>query len=66
MNYSRGQNVIVKDFRGRRYPRKVWADKGERVEITSAEVFRLLERGETELWPIAVPKCDVSAVRPRR
>jgi len=63
MNYSKGQDVVVKDCSGRRVGLLVWKDAGATVFVASDEVFRLLETGKTELWPIGVPKADVSAVR---
>ena len=63
MNYSRGEIVSVKDFKRRTYVRRVCEDRGAIVFITSDEVFRQLEKGESELWPIGVPKKDVSVVR---
>lgn len=65
MNYLRGQEVVVKDYRGRALVRRVWRDLGETVEITSEAVFRMLEKGQSDLWPIRVPKSDVSVRRNR-
>jgi hypothetical protein len=63
VTYSYGQKVIVKDFRGRSLPRRVWRDDGETVLVTSDEVFDLLKAGKTDLWPIGVPKSEVSIRR---
>jgi hypothetical protein len=63
MTYEKGQEVIVKDYSGEQLIRRVWQDAGEVVYITSSEVFRLLKEGKTELWPIGVPKSDVSIRR---
>jgi hypothetical protein len=63
MNYKKGQMVSVKDCDGRRVALRVWRDDGAVVLVASDEVFRLLETGKTELWPIGVPKADVSVVR---
>ena len=60
MTYEKGQEVIVKDYTGERLIRRVWRDAGDVVYITSSEVFRLLKEGKTKLWPIGVPKSDVS------
>jgi len=65
MTYEKGQEVVVKDYSGERLVRRVWEDTGEVVYITSDEVFRLLNEGKTELWPIGVPKSDVSIRRNR-
>ena len=63
MNYSKGQNVLVKDCSGHRVALLVWKDAGATVFVASREVFRLLETGKTDLWPIGVPKADVSIPR---
>jgi hypothetical protein len=63
MTYSKGQKVTVKDFTGERFVRRVWQDAGAVVFVTSDEVFRLLETGKTDLWPVGVPKADISIVQ---
>lgn len=60
MNYTKGQSVIVRDFKGRQLKRRVWEDDGRTVSITSDEAFELLESGSRDLWPIGFPKADVS------
>jgi len=67
MNYAKGQNVLVTDYEGEKFKRRVWRDQGATVLITSGDVFALLENGQTALWPIPVPKASVSAIgRTRR
>ena len=66
MTYEKGQEVVVKDYSGERLIRRVWKDAGEVVYITSNEVFRLLKEGKTNLWPIGVPRSDVSIRRNRQ
>jgi len=63
MTYSKGQKVTVKDYSGEQFIRRVWQDAGKIVYITSDEVFRLLESGKPKLWPVGVPKANVSLVR---
>lgn len=65
MKYNRGQTIFVEDFQGNRVPQRVWEDAGEIVLVTSDELFSLLERGESDLHPIGVPKTDV-VVRQRK
>lgn len=62
MKYSKGQVVIVRDYKGRHHRRRVCEDAGTHVLVTSDEVFNALERSESELWPIALPKADVLQV----
>ena len=66
MTYEKGQEVIVKDYSGERLIRRVWKYAGAVVYITSEEVFRLLSEGKTELWPVGVPRSDVSIRRNRQ
>ena len=54
MTYQKGQEVVVRDYSGERLIRRVWKDAGTVVYITSDEVFRLLNEGKTELWPVGV------------
>lgn len=61
MNYTQGQQVSVKNHRGERVMRRVWADEGARVFVTSDEVFDLLKRGKTPLFPVGLPRDDVKA-----
>lgn len=61
MKFNRGQNVLVEDFQGKKIPQRVWEDTGDVVLVTSDTHFVLLERGESDLYAIGVPKADVSA-----
>ena len=63
MSYQKGQMVSVKDCDGRSVQLQIWRDAGSVVFVASAEVFRLLEAGQKEVWPIGVPKSDVSIRR---
>jgi hypothetical protein len=65
MKYTRGQNVIVEDFRGDKVPQRVWEDAGDVVFVTSDELFSLLEIGQSDLHPVGVPKADVSPAVPK-
>jgi hypothetical protein len=66
MNYEKGQAVKVKDCDGRSVSLRVWEDAGATVLVASDEVFRALEAGKTEWWPVGVPKASVSAIHSRR
>jgi hypothetical protein len=63
MNYEKGHKVWVKDYSGKHVAMKVWEDRGRSVFVASEEMFDLLEACKTELWPIGVPKSDVSIRR---
>jgi hypothetical protein len=60
MEHKKGDVVTVTDYRGKTVRRRVWKDDGERVWVTSDEVFKDLENGQSELWPIPFPKDSVS------
>jgi hypothetical protein len=65
MNFKKGQQVAVTDYRGRSIKRVVWEDIGNAVFITSPEVLKRLEKGDFSLIPIRFPKASVSAFRGR-
>ena len=60
MSYKKSQAVKVRDCDGVEIPLKVWKDKGEIILVVSDNVFRLLSVGEKGVWPIGVPRSDVS------
>ena len=60
MNYEKGQQITVTDYRGKRLRRVVWEDRGEEVFITSLNVLEQLKRGDFRLIPIRFPKASVS------
>ena len=60
MHYQKGQRVWVTDYRGKKHLRRVWAADAHRVYVTNDEVFDALVEGNSELWPIAFPRADVS------
>lgn len=62
MKYTQGDSVLVENFDGSRVPLRVWQDLGDLVLVTSECLFELLKRGESELYPIGVPKADVFAL----
>lgn len=66
MNYEKGQAVKVKDCDGRSVSLRVWKDTGAVVLVASEEVFRALDAGKTEWWPLGVRKSEVSAIRSGR
>lgn len=66
MNYKKGQQVAVKDCDGRNVSLRLWEEKAGVIFVVSDSVFRSLEAGENDVWPIGVPKADVSAIRSRR
>jgi hypothetical protein len=53
------QLVVVKDFMGRAFVRKVWTTVGNSVFITSESGHKRLSSGEKTPWPIGVPIQDV-------
>jgi hypothetical protein len=54
-----GQDVIVKDFMGRAFVKKVWITGNNSVFITSENGFKRLSKGEKTPWPIGIPLEDV-------
>ena len=60
MNYKKGQAVAVKDCDGRSVQLFVWKDCGASVLVASGKVLQSLERGETNVWAIGVPRGDVA------
>ena len=65
MNYKKGQRVAVKDCDGRNIALRVWDEKAGVVFVVSDNVFRSLEQGETDVWPIGVPRKDVLPAKKR-
>ena len=61
MNYLKGQNVIVTDYRGKKHVRRVWASDSKTVYVTNDEVFKALAEGSSDLWPIGFPRADVTS-----
>ena len=53
------QAVVVRDFMGRGFVRRVWELAGNIVFITSEEGIKKLSNGEENLWPIGIPIEDV-------
>lgn len=65
MKFIKGSEVLVRDCGGLKRKLLIWEDRGEAVFVASSEVYRLLEAGQTRLWPVGVPKGDVSLPRGR-
>jgi hypothetical protein len=59
MSYQKGQTVSIRDCDGQAVRLRIWRDAGSLVFVASDEVFRLLESGQKDVWPIGIPKSDV-------
>jgi hypothetical protein len=66
MQYQKGQAVSVKDCDGRSISLRIWRDAGSLVFVVSDEVFRLLENGHKDVWPLGFAKSDVTIRRTRQ
>lgn len=53
------QSVVVKDFMGRAFVRRVWDYTVSNVFITSESGYKRLSDGEETPWPIGIPIEDV-------
>ena len=56
MKYTKGQQVIVTDHFNVRSTKRVWADSGDYVLITSDRGYKLLKKDERAIFPIAFDK----------
>jgi hypothetical protein len=65
MKYKKGQQVAVKDCDGRNVLLRVWEEKAGVIFVASDNVFQSLERGDTAVWAIGVPRKDVSPAKKR-
>jgi len=59
MTFHKGQKVIASDIEGNPHRMKVWRETEKSVFVASEGLYSALDRGETERWPVAVPKSDV-------
>ena len=55
--------MIARDSEGNKHLLKVWSETDRSVFLASEDLFRRLERGQRDCWPVAVPKEDVKPVR---
>jgi hypothetical protein len=62
MNFTKGEYVDVIDYQNKRHPLVVSKDLGERVSVTSRDIFDAIERGDTSIPAIAVPKATVRRI----
>lgn len=57
--FSRGDRVLARDYRGRELERRVWAVGDAVVYLCSEKLYANLIGGLANGWPIGFPKRDV-------
>lgn len=55
----RGEQVIVKDYKGRPWVRRVWDSTEDIVFLTNDLQYELLKTGRVALEPLGCPRKDV-------
>ena len=63
MSFNKGECVEVADYQNKRRRLVVYKDLGARVSVTSQDILDALERGDTSIPAIAVPKATVRRIK---
>ncbi len=60
MNYTKGQDITVRDDRGNAFDMRVWEDSGASVYVASDQVYKELTGGSKSVWPIGMPRSSIT------